>query len=1160
MNSTTVLLPSITENADDDDVIFIEPKPVEVINVDPELDKTEVIINMSSKELADADANHLKSPNTSATSSSASSSKEIAIASKNRARKSLQSNMEHERNELLSTPDSAMSNDFIDNSLISEKQKFNFGLHEMDLRSANKQKLQSELYETESSCSASDFGTPSKPPRSIFMENEFETPGQQLFSEGNLQSFSDFITPRRPNSASNDPENESSIYQKDSNMSNNVTENEANSSDSSSESEYSEAGSTKATPKKRNRLPSLAAISPSDVISTSTGKKGKKRKPKRNTPIKEAGINETNETTAEGDSGNNKNKRKSQDSLMNIPKKKSKGKILDINTEENEQNTDNVHAETSNVSANDEPVSSTEFRVENLNTFAECVGDFMTERDCDVSISDEPISSSKTEFKVEKLDAENTNLLRTNSILSCENLVISSDDDEIEIIEPQIPMLEVSEEDDDIVDLNIETDLSFANCSYIKQVESAQYDPDLAASSPTEKKNFSDYYTPDMNKFYFSSWGLEDFSVTRAQSKMSDDPELWKIIDRDRMQIKLSRPKGPRCLRCRRRGHISVDCDNKVSATICRLCGKKGHQENRCKNKLCSNCAKKGMYFNVYCNNCSNDREVRCKICKNQGHTPNRCADLWRRYIYTTSEGNPVEFNTKLKPAVKRWCSGCGHRGHFEFQCNGYNRKYFPVNSMVRSFEDVYSQGFDPFKTFEVQMRRLVDRKKETSSVTNDTVVENMFAKVPQAIVQPPQTATSSNTNENASFCNWILADHSGNNTNVLPPKRPVVDNITKTIVNTPPPPIISMSDSSSSNYNSNMNKINFASCNSSVNYVALEDNIVPNPVASSSFKPPVRIQRQIQNDYVQSTQSQSENVLAVNDSSIVYYLNESDAEFLQSQLPGKEFLRDVERDLHVAISIIIDRVTKTSYIRINGSREHCNFAREIIDRYVQSEMLDVKIPPNSKKTLKFLQRALFKCVRNCDPQLLLINLLNMKLDIEGENNGKKLCHMRVQLRNLYMQLNVSFFSKYNIDQSFKHMETLNSAKDAFHELPAHVVSLANCHDLQHSFNFIFYNKRSIEEYENCLEYLRNVEHSSFNIEYRNKNAVIYATQQIKNKMNHFRSFKKKEALPKALVNELSKCYEHFMDDPNLYLFDKFMTYHKYFVSCTKKVFAKNAK
>lgn len=159
-----------------------------------------------------------------------------------------QEKMSDFRREIVGTPESTMSNDFLENADLSQA-KFDFELHGADFNAKDLTKLQSkqstEKCETESS--ASDVSTPMK--TVVFNEVPFENATKNIFSENsNLENFADFIVPKRANSSS------TSLSLGDKLASSHNERAKSSSSESSSESDY------EIDVNKKTRLPSFSSF------------------------------------------------------------------------------------------------------------------------------------------------------------------------------------------------------------------------------------------------------------------------------------------------------------------------------------------------------------------------------------------------------------------------------------------------------------------------------------------------------------------------------------------------------------------------------------------------------------------------------------------------------------------------------------------------------------------------------------------------------------------------------------------------------------------------------------------------------------------------------------------------------------------------------------
>lgn len=261
--------------SDQDEIIYVEPPPVPIVNVDDVSDSDE-------EENSDAD----KSENPQN-----------------------QSYPEHEE----------ASNDFLEPTANSEN--FNFSLHGSEfqdsefVRPANPH----DHYDTESSTtSTSEFNRDSAHNNSVktITFNEVDFPREDMFQESDLEKFGDMITPSRnpnvENSGNNEDENNKGQ------VTASVSRNEAASGSSSSESDYEPAA-------KDQNLPDLCPMEVSE-----------KKRDSKKTPKKGQEVNE--EDTTELTTPSKKKSKHKADALdcsasgkKKSKRKKKSGKMIFIN-------------------------------------------------------------------------------------------------------------------------------------------------------------------------------------------------------------------------------------------------------------------------------------------------------------------------------------------------------------------------------------------------------------------------------------------------------------------------------------------------------------------------------------------------------------------------------------------------------------------------------------------------------------------------------------------------------------------------------------------------------------------------------------------------------------------------------------------------------------
>lgn len=285
----------------DDDIIFVPPPPVEIINV--EIDENE---KSDLKECV-LEKKSLEGPNYNP----------------------------EEGTELIETPESTFSNDFLDNSnLDTNNANFNFSLHGSEFRSGPSEVIKSrkptEYCETESSCSTNDQQSRvfSNTVKTIVFD-EVEFPREDIFSDKNLESFSSFITPKR-----SCPDKPNSLVSKSTVP---LIENDKDyisSGTSSSESDYESNVNSKS-----NNLPSLSPMVPNDNLKNAPKKSAQNfLKPF----TKKAAIEEKEASNIMKKPGLPKNSKEKKD-LENLRKKRYLNNDEMPNENLDEENTDVIY-------------------------------------------------------------------------------------------------------------------------------------------------------------------------------------------------------------------------------------------------------------------------------------------------------------------------------------------------------------------------------------------------------------------------------------------------------------------------------------------------------------------------------------------------------------------------------------------------------------------------------------------------------------------------------------------------------------------------------------------------------------------------------------------------------------------------------------------------
>ncbi|KAG5868740.1 hypothetical protein JTB14_012076 [Gonioctena quinquepunctata] len=165
----------------DDDIIYIPPPPIEVIDIE------------ENGILPDAEP----------CSSSEFDSNTSKVIEEHTFDSTEKSRTPPHNPAVLETPESVASNDFLESQpAATSSSNFNFSLHGSDFNNhpgdfVRPPSKTVETCETESSCSTNDQSRDFSNTVKTIVFDEIEFPREDIFSEKNLESFSSFITPKR---------------------------------------------------------------------------------------------------------------------------------------------------------------------------------------------------------------------------------------------------------------------------------------------------------------------------------------------------------------------------------------------------------------------------------------------------------------------------------------------------------------------------------------------------------------------------------------------------------------------------------------------------------------------------------------------------------------------------------------------------------------------------------------------------------------------------------------------------------------------------------------------------------------------------------------------------------------------------------------------------
>ncbi|KAF8564072.1 hypothetical protein P879_05435 [Paragonimus westermani] len=161
--------------------------------------------------------------------------------------------------------------------------------------------------------------------------------------------------------------------------------------------------------------------------------------------------------------------------------------------------------------------------------------------------------------------------------------------------------------------------------------------------------------------------------IAKRLSASSSDPRLWQIDRADR-SFPHSTSRNNRyfadvhnsvCFKCRKRGHLAVDCQS--SGPACIYCGEEGHLKERCKKVYCFACLAPG-HSKQECPLLDRLRHSVCDRCGLDGHQSHLCTELWRQYRNTSRPGKPIQPSRKMV-VHPRGCCNCGSHGHTVDDC-----------------------------------------------------------------------------------------------------------------------------------------------------------------------------------------------------------------------------------------------------------------------------------------------------------------------------------------------------------------------------------------------------------------------------------------------------------------------------------------------------------
>ncbi|KAF2898831.1 hypothetical protein ILUMI_07349 [Ignelater luminosus] len=545
---------------------------------------------------------------------------------------------------------------------------------------------------------------------------------------------------------------------------------------------------------------------------------------------------------------------------------------------------------------------------------------------------------------------------------------------------------------------------------------------------------FEDYWTEDMNKFYFESWGQEDFSLEKARKNMSDSPDKWKIIPSDRSYLKQT-PRGPRCNRCNEYGHKAISCKKKPKPIKCSVCGAVGHFNTCCPKSICTSCGRRNYCLTNYCSRCTDLRHIKCRICLQYGHTNSHCPDLWRRYHLTTKTG-PLKQpqNSNLKPTKDRWCSGCASNGHFEYECHYFNRIHAANNPTICSYDDVYDRSNTSTKKETPTQART---QSNNVNASHDSDRSNIYPNISSRIVSNVQNPYMQN--QNFQQQNFIQ-------------QFPVFQSI---------PSLLSLQLQQGPNvFYQNANGM-------------FTNRFVPKNVGSNTFHQ----NQQLSNNPLKNLNSNNKNQLQVDsDKSQRLYLNFDHSKGEGLVCPeGTRFLGELSDASNVKIKVIKRKKNKKfNYLcTLEGPRQQIvNVSKRILcytDAYVRP-------PPSLMQMFQgkdFSLNALRECLAHTTnsevnwlstSKVLYTKIKAIQRKLYKSESLKEIAVLQNKLKMRYITLNAVINGKLPVETGGKHMEILKRYTKSNNNLNDEQLKM-----LKESYNYVFNNSNKLNIAYNAL-------------------------------------------------------------------------------------------